>query len=242
MAGCPYGIGFTVNGTIAPLWCGKWSCERCRVINAKLWAWRARLHVDSSDSQAYFWTLTLRSTVRTPYQGYRELKRLWDNLRKTMQRRLSKDKKKWSYLAFVECHPARSKVPHFHVISMSNAPVLGSHVSQPLKDLAFMCGFGYIAKEEEIEGGKAAGYVAKYASKHDPSMPRNFHRCRASKDWAKIPELEQPSYLVRGKDESLTEFLLRVNTRSDVDIEVLYTRYEDALDEYMIEQKRTRFV
>lgn len=230
LATCPYGVGFTVDGKIAPLWCGKWSCERCRQINAKLWAWRARLHVGHSNRQAYFWTLTMRGTVRTPYQGFRAIPKAWENLRKTMQRKTGV----WTYLAFVECHPKRSKIPHFHVISMTACPVTGSHVEQPLKDLAYTCGFGYIAKEEEIDGGKAAGYVSKYASKHDPSIPRNFHRARASSDWLKLPEVDLPAYLVKGPRETLSNYLLRVNNQSEIDIDILYMRWVDAHDEYMI--------
>jgi len=232
MASCPYGIAFTVNGQIAPLWCGKWSCDRCGKINAKLWAWRAKLHIDNVDRPAYFWTLTLRASVRTPYQGFRAIPTLWDALRKTMQRKNGK----WSYLAFVECHPKRSAIPHFHVLSLTPAPVLGSHKKNPIKDVAWLSGFGYMATEELVESGKAAGYVAKYASKHDTSIPRNFRRCRCSQDWAKLPVIELDPYLVRSRDESLSDFLLRVNTRSDVDLETLYIRWTDALDGYMIAQ------
>jgi len=93
-----------------------------------------------------------------------------------------------------------------------------------------------MAKEEIVESGQAAGYVAKYASKHDPSIPRNFRRCRCSQDWAKLPEIELNPYLVKSRDESLTDFLLRVNTQTCVDMETLYIRWTDALDEYMVEQ------
>jgi hypothetical protein len=150
---------------------------------------------------------------------------------------MQREVRKWSYLAFVECHPKRGKIPHFHVLSLSPAPVVGSHKSNPIKDLAFKAGFGYMATEEKIESGKAAGYVAKYASKHDPSIPRNFRRCRCSQDWAKLPEIELDPYLVKSRNESLTDYLLRVNSQTYVDMETLYIRWTDALDEYMIEQR-----
>lgn len=118
---------------------------------------------------------------------------------------------------------------------MRRAPLVGNHRTNPLKDLAWQCGWGYMATEEEINGGKAAGYVAKYASKHDPAMPRNFRRCRVSQDWAKLPEIALPAYIVKSRDESLSEYLLRVNTQSATDIEILYMRWVDALDTYMIE-------
>lgn len=233
MASCPYGIAFTVTGKVTPLWCGKWSCERCRQTNAKLWAWRAKLHIDNTDKQAYFWTLTLRADIRTSYQGFRELPRLFDTLRKSISRKSGK----WSYLAFVECHPKRGAVPHFHILSLTKCPETGTHKSNPLKDLAWNTGFGYMATEEPIEGGKAAGYVAKYASKHDPSIPRNFRRCRCSQDWAKLPEIELDPYIVKSRTESLTDYLLRVNSQTYVEVDTLYIRWTDGLDEYMIEQR-----
>jgi len=232
MAHCPYGIAFTNSGKVVALWCGKWSCERCQKINAKLWAWRASLHINNCDRTAYHWTLTLRSTVHTPYAGFREIPRLWDNLRKIVQRKTGK----WTYMAFVECHPQRSKIPHFHVLSLTPSPVVGTHKVEPIKDLAWTAGFGYIASESEVQGYKAAYYVAKYASKHDPAMPRNFRRVRVSQDWTKLPEVDLEPYIVRGREESLSEYLLRVNTRTDVPVDTLYIRYTDGLDEYMIER------
>jgi len=93
-----------------------------------------------------------------------------------------------------------------------------------------------MATESEVEGYKAAYYVAKYASKHDPAMPRNFRRVRTSRDWAKIPEIELDAYLVRSPLETITDYLLRVNTRTNVPVDTLYIRYSDGLDEYMIER------
>lgn len=230
MATCPFGIGFTNNGKAVPLFCGKWGCERCRTVLAKEWAWRASLHINNTDKQAYFWTLTLRSNIRTPFQGFKAITGNWDALRKTMQRETGK----WSYLAFVECHPRRNSIPHFHVLSLTAAPVLGGHKSQPLKDLAWRSGFGYIALEEAVKGWKAAWYVAKYASKHDPAIPRNFHRCRASRDWAKLPERDLPAYLVKSKLEKTWEFILRVSDISGDDPDILFFRYRTACNLYEV--------
>lgn len=230
MSHCPYGIGFNDDGRAVALFCGKWSCERCRVGLAKQWAWRASLHIANQNREAYFWTLTLRSNVRTAYQGFRVIPTAWDSLRKTMQRETGK----WSYLAFVECHPKRSHIPHFHVLSLTAAPVVGSHREQPIKDLAYRSGFGYIALEETVASWKAAWYVAKYASKHDPSIPRNFRRCRSSRDWAKLQEVDLPSYMVRYRSEHLWEFILRVAERVDVSEDQLWVRYRVACNIYEI--------
>lgn len=230
MSNCPYGIGFNDDGKCVPLYCGKWSCDRCRTDLAKQWAWRASLHIAACDTEAYFWTLTLRSTIRTAYQGFRALPSNWDTLRKRMQRETGK----WSYLAFVECHPKRNAVPHFHVLSLTAAPVVGSHISQPLKDLAWQSGFGYIALQETVSSWKAAWYVAKYASKHDPSIPRNFRRCRSSRDWAKLPEHSLPAYMVKSRSEALWEFIQRVSDRCDVPQETLLLRWQVAHNIYEV--------
>jgi len=221
---CPYAIGFTENGKAVPLFCGKWSCERCRVVLAKKWAWRASLHIGNQHQEAYFWTLTLRGDIHTAYQGYKVIPVSWDTLRKTMQRKTGK----WSYLAFVECHPKRGLIPHFHVLSLTAAPVVGTHKSNPLKDLAWDSGFGFMATEEIVASWKAAWYVAKYASKTDVSIPPNFRRCRTSRDWEKLPEIELPAYLVRARSEHLAEFIARVSDVTDVDMGILYGRFRDA--------------
>jgi len=233
MASCPYGIAFKYDGKITPLWCGKWSCERCRVTNSKLWAWRANLQLEESRKEAYFWSFTLRPNIKTPYQGFRALPKLWDSLRKIMQRKTGK----WTYLAFVECHPKRSKIPHFHVISLTECPTLGTHIKDPIKDLAWLAGFGYQAKDEPIVSGRAGAYVAKYASKHDPAMPRNFRRCRCSRDWAKLPEVELMPYLVKSRNETLSEFIMRVHRETFVSPDMLYERWIDGCDEYRLETR-----
>jgi hypothetical protein len=141
---------------------------------------------------------------------------------------------KWSYLAFVECHPQRLSIPHFHALSLTAAPVVGKHKSDPLKDLAFQSGFGFMATEELVNTWKAAYYVAKYASKHDPTIPRNFRRCRCSRDWAKLPEIDLPAYLVKSRNEHLSDFVVRVSDVTGVDIDKIYGRYKTACSVYEV--------
>ncbi len=89
-----------------------------------------------------------------------------------------------------------------------------------------------MATEEEVASWKAAWYVAKYASKSDPSIPRGFRRCRASRDWAKLPEVKLAAYLVKSRVETLAGYLIRVSDHTNVDIDTLYLRYRIANNSY----------
>lgn len=210
--GCPSFYAFDTEGNLHAVQCGQWSCPTCAKTLARLWAWRCRLHVENSGGEAYFWTLTLRGKYHTPSQGYKALPHLWDNLRKRIQRQQAR----WSYCAFVEGQPQRDYMPHFHVISLSKAPVR-------LKDLAHECGFGYQASEKYINSAAAANYCAKYASKTNPATPKGFRRVRASRDWAKLPEYEGDPLLVMAKSEFLSDYLIRVHSVTGVPLdELLY--------------------
>jgi len=156
--------------------------------------------------------------IRSRKFAYSILPKLWDTLRKALQRAFGG---KWSYIAFVEGQPKRSGMPHFHVISLRKAPAR-------LKDMAVKAGFGHQAREKHIDGKGAAYYVSKYASKGDQFMPSKFRRCRTSQDWPKLPDYEGEAYLVPSKKESTLDFILRVHERTNVDIEVLYERYSQA--------------
>jgi hypothetical protein len=208
---------FNSQGKVITIYCGLWSCPRCQKQLARLWAWRTRLQVEANQGEAWFWTLTLRGKYRTPAAGFKALPGLWDNFRKIIQRLGGK----WTYIAFVEGQPKRSYMPHFHIIVMRKSP-------KRLKDLAMQAGFGFEAKEKKVNSGKAASYVAKYASKQSPATPKNFRRVRSSKDWAKLPESETEPYLVKSRKETITEFLLRVEYITGVDLDTLKDRWLDA--------------
>lgn len=86
-------------------------------------------------------------------------------------------------------------------------------------------GFGYQAYEKQLNSLKAASYVSKYASKQSDKMPKGFRRVRASRDWAKLPDYEGKPLYVRSKTESLTDYLLRVNRATGVDMDTLLERW-----------------
>jgi hypothetical protein len=110
--------------------------------------------------------------------------------------------------------------------------VVGRHKTNPLQDLAFYSGFGYEATEELVASWKAAWYVAKYASKTDPAIPRNFRRCRSSRDWTKLPEQTLSAYMVKSRNEKLWEFIVRVAETVDLPEERLMERWRVACNLY----------
>lgn len=239
---------FSSKGKVVGVPCGKWSCEICRKQNAALWAWRARIQIERSDKKYFVWTLTLGSKYTSPKLGYASLPKLWDNLRKTIQRIMNRATGrtfKWSYLAFVEAQPKQRKMPHFHIItSMSykqfkdarNTIILKDKSKRKhkklyrLKDFAVHVGFGFEAYEDEITSSGAAHYVSKYVSKGDPSMPKNFRRVRASTGWAKLPEYEGDKLIVRARNETISHYVFRVADQTGHDIDYIYAQWVFAND------------
>jgi len=216
--GCPAFYAFDKEGNLHAVQCGQWTCPICAKHLARLWAWRCRLHLETSGKPGFFWTLTLRGKCHTARQGYEALPSLWDNLRKRVQRAAAD----FSYCAFVEGQPQRGHMPHFHVITLTPAPYR-------IKDLAHDCGFGYQATESVVTSCQAANYCAKYASKTNPATPKGFRRVRASLDWAKLPDMEGDALMVRAKSELLSDYLLRVHWITGVDIDDLLYVWREKL-------------
>jgi len=220
---CIVFYAFDSEGKIKGVSCGKWSCEYCRKDLARMWSWRARIEVGDAQKTYWCWTLTLGGNYKTRQQGYAALKTLWDNLRKHIQRKLTKldenKGKKWTYLAFVEEQPKQRKMPHFHILTNFKAPYR-------IKDFAVHHGFGFEATEKRVDGVQAANYVSKYTSKGDPNMPKNFRRVRASQNWAKLPAYEGGKLYVKSKNENLTHYLLRVEAATGIGVEFLYEQWK----------------
>jgi len=181
------------------------------------------LQIEDTSEVYVCWTLTLGSQYKTRQQGYAALKKLWDSLRKVVQRKLlklpSNQGKKWTYLAFVEEQPKNRKMPHFHILTNIAAPYR-------IKDFAVHNGFGHQATEKPVDSRKAAYYVTKYTSKGDPNMPKSFRRVRASQNWKKLPPYEGDKLIVKSKNEFLSDYLLRVSAATDIAIEYLYEQWK----------------
>lgn len=216
---CPTQKAFNHKGEIVNVYCGKWSCKRCGKINSKMWAWRVRIQINDTQTTTYFWTLTLGSRYTDKKQGFAAIPKLFDTFRKMVQRSVGK----WTYCAFVEGQPKRGNMPHFHIISLSKAPIR-------IKDMAVRAGFGYMADEQPITTNEAANYVAKYTSKGFEDAPPKFRRVRTSRSWAKLPEFHGFPLLVKGKAESVTAYLLRVCEITNIDIDDLWDRWWLAKD------------
>jgi len=212
---CPVMRAFNTKGKIVNVYCGSWACEQCAKRIASQWAWRVRIHIQEREGKWYFWTLTLSSQYVTAAKGFAALPALWDNLRKTMQRKHPK----WEYCAFVEGQPNRSYMPHFHVISSVKA-----HIR--IKDLAVHVGFGYQAKEKLVDGPQAGAYVAKYATKQSPNTPKNFRRVRTSRGWSKLPILDGAQLIVKSRNEHEWQYLLRVHDITGIDMKKLQRLWE----------------
>jgi len=222
---CPQFYAFNQDARLIAVRCGSWYCPHCMKINARQWSWRVSLHITNGHKTAWFWTLTLGRKYKTAEQGFVALPGLWDRFRKYMKR-LSPGK--WEYVAFVEGQPLRGHMPHFHIISLSKAP-------KRLKDMAVWSGFGYEAKAEKINSGKAAAYVSKYASKQSPATPRGFRRVRSSQGWTRLPERDDNELIVQAAKESLQSYLERVADATNIslsDVVDTWLAKETAFDYY----------
>jgi len=217
MATCPYDIAFTVSAKPIQVFCGKWSCPNCAKMNARQWSWRVRLHTHTWHDETWvFITFTLRGSVDSVAEGYKLLPRLWDGMRKAMQRFYGR--KEWQYCAFVEGQPKRFGMPHFHIISNRPTPYR-------CKDFAMYHGFGYQAKQKVITSDRAASYCAKYASKVDKRMPKNLRHVRTSQHWTKLPDRTAEPLIVRSRKEKLHDYINRVSDATGVSQEIIADIY-----------------
>lgn len=161
----------------------------------------------------------MRRKYQGPDAGYAVLPRLWDALRKQIQRR----GKGFSYIAFVEGQPKRGDMPHFHVICNVKP-------WKRVKDIAWYAGFGYQAKAVVVNGPKAASYVAKYATKQNPATPKGFRRVRTSRDIKPLPAFESDGLIVPHKTETNVAYVLRVSSITGIDPGELYDTWLDGQD------------
>lgn len=223
-------VAFTQEGQAKLLYCSQWSCPHCRVVKSREWRRIAQYGVHYGQEgrlPIVFWTLTLGSGYKTVTDGYRAMPRLWDTLRKEIQR----EQGRFDYLAFVEGQPKRSFMPHFHVLAFAHVPAYYNQRTDPrnnIKDFAAHVGFGYQSKEKLVDSDGAAYYVSKYVSKGCPDIPKGFRRVRCSRAWPKPVEQPKKPYIVRGIGEPIADYILRVEAISGKDVDLLVRAYQTA--------------
>jgi len=214
---CPAGIrAFNGDGNVVLLACDQWKCESCRIALSYRWGLRVRYGMALWPGECFHVTLTLPGQVKTPAFGFFVLKRAWDNYRKAMQRTV----RKFDYAAFVELHPKRLGIAHFHIIALQGCP-------ERINDFAHHAGFGFKATQDPVEGWKAAWYVAKYTSKQGDQMPKGFRRVRLSRRWPKLPDpiYDVPIY-PPAKNEELDRYIQRIHRKTGVGIPDLQARWQ----------------
>lgn len=209
---------FNSEGFVIAMACNSWSCPDCAPLLAWRWSRRIKFGISLLPSRnASFWTLTLPAWVSAPSVGYRIIPQRFDALRKAVQRTVGI----WDYAAFVEEHPHRNYIPHFHIVSAVASPIR-------LKDLAVHCGFGYQAKEVLINGPMAASYVSKYVSKQGRQMPRYFRRVRISQGWPRLPDPEYATPVYpKARGESVAEYLVRMAVALNQPYAIIRERWLD---------------
>lgn len=227
---CPMAVAFTTDGKPALLFCGKWDCQHCRPFNAGKWAQVGKFAVAYGQAgrlPVSFWTFTLGSKYKSTADGYKALPRLWDNLRKTLQRYYGK----FDYMAVVEEQPKKRKMPHFHVLAFCAIPAGYSKRRDPnkwIKDFGVKMGFGHQCEQKPVDDHLVVVYLVKYLSKDGQGMPANFRRMRLSHTFPRPPEQARQPYIVRSFGELIQDYLLRVADTTGRAIDDLYTDYNGA--------------
>lgn len=226
---CPSTVGFTQDAKPKLIFCGQWTCKHCAPRLSATWAKRARLHIfrasSATNGQFWFLTLTLGSQYRTPKAGFAALPKLWDRLRKCIQRVQGA----FEYLAFVEGQPERSNMPHFHILMNCEPPAkrnkYGKITKHNLHDFAVLKGWGHQAELKPVTDDQAGWYVSKYATKQHEDTPKGFRRVRASKGWTKLPRHPHAALIVPSKTEDVGMFINRLSEQTGVSQEDCYQQY-----------------
>jgi len=172
-------------------------------------------------------TLTQSNKVKDPARAYKLLPAQWDVFRKLMQRA---NPDGWRYIAFVEGQPHRDYMPHFHIIASSHPlpQTIKQSDKTALANVARRCGFGWVCDYQVVTDKHAAAYVAKYASKVAPNMPKGFRRVRTSQGFADMPDAIQPSLILPMPNEKLAQYLIRAGDITGYDPDDLMLEIDKA--------------
>ncbi len=172
-----------------------WACPECALKNVKRWIARIIDGINSLGGDWYFLTVTAHKWWRGE-KSLINLRANWHKLRKRLARLAKKLGVKLEYVRVWEHHKDGSY--HLHLIA--NVPA----TTKWLKDNSAKCGMGFMAHRDElVNAGQAAGYVAKYMLKqssddtlHD--FPKGARRIEVSSGWVKWYEKESEDWYYAG--------------------------------------------
>lgn len=187
----PYLIGVNENehkAILSKAACKCWDCETCGARNTRRWIARIINGAKTCPDTWSFLTLTShrrhrrRKSVACLRQGWKKFyNRILANLEKTAKNLL--------FCRIWEQHKDGSF--HLHILININ---FGTRWA---KNNARRCGMGHQADWRDVDNiGQAAGYIAKYSLKNstvtraDVQWPKGLRRIETSRNWPKLPELD----------------------------------------------------
>ena len=243
---CSYIRAFDINAKFCAIGCGMWTCESCREYLSYKLKQRIQLGLTTLTGNWQFITFTQPGVIGghelTVEDAYRLLPQQWDKYRNLVRNALGGS---WEYIAVVEGQPKRGFMPHFHIISNRTMPdrfawrkgKTGKLLKTDIKDIAVHCGFGYQANCQTIDlsdPDKVATYASKmgrYLSKDSAHAepPKGFRRIRASRNWPDITPGIQKQLLLRKKNESLPDYLIRVSYHTRYPYWLIEQRWIDGM-------------
>jgi hypothetical protein len=188
----PYLIGVNQNAKICLLTkasCQCWDCEPCAARNARKWIARIIMGCNQQDCQWSFLTITAHEKFRLS-KSVANIRQGWKKIYNRILAKMGKTARSLLYAKIWEQHKNGS----FHIHILLNV-CLGTRWA---KNNARECGLGFQAEWHEVGNvGMAAGYIAKYSLKNASiqrgmvGWPRGLRRIEVSRNWPKLPDLEQ---------------------------------------------------
>lgn len=182
--------------------CKMWTCEYCAKINRAMWRAKLIHHINITQGQWGWFTLTAHRYARGEQKSLNNLRGAWDALIKRMKRKYGK----FSYARVYEKHKDGSY--HIHAICSfyfndlrfrkSRKTGVETSYSHWLQKTAWELGIGMYTHAEnvvlgEFHSGYVASYVTKYIVKLDASTKSELGRVRhiqTSQNWI-IKEFER---------------------------------------------------
>jgi len=178
--------------------CKMWTCEYCASTNRSQWQARLIDHIENSDNDWSWFTLTAHSKKRTSKASLENMRGSWDTLIKRAKRRYGK----FAYCRVYEKH--KSGAYHLHCIRSGHFGDIKTRTQRDgkkvlysawLSDTAKSLKLGYYTHASDLDrndhGGYIASYVVKYLAKLSVETKSELGRVRhiqCSQNWPKLTE------------------------------------------------------